>query len=148
MIILDTNVLSALMRSEPDAVVVDWLDGQAAESVWTTAVTVFEVWTGIALLEPGRRRDSLTAIFAELLTDILDGRVLSFDTAAARHAGALAAARQRKGRVAEIRDVQIAGIALSRKAIVATGNVRHFVWPQVNVLNPWEPGSPVQDGKD
>lgn len=148
MIIVDTNVLSALMRSEPDAVVVDWLDRQSAESVWTTAVTVFEVWTGIGLLEPGRRRDSFTAVFGELLTDVLDGRVLSFDEAAARHAGALAAARQRQGRVAEIRDVQIAGIALSRRATVATGNVRHFEWSQVNVVNPWEPGSPLQRGKD
>jgi len=140
-IILDTNVLSALMRSEPDVAVVEWLDEQPAESVWTTAVTVFEIWTGISLLDSGPRKDTLHTLFAALLTELLDGRVLAFDERAAREAGALAAARQRAGRVAEIRDVQIAGVALARKATVATRNVRHFVWPEVDVVNPWDPGS-------
>lgn len=143
MIILDTNVLSALMRSKPDVPVVEWLDAQPAESVWTTAVTVFEIWTGISLLDPGQRRDTLHTLFTGLLAEVLDGRVLPFDERAAHEAGALAAARQRAGKVAEIRDVQIAGVALARRATVATRNVRHFVWPEVDVVNPWDPTPPT-----
>lgn len=146
MIILDTNVLSAVMRSTPDAVVVEWLDSQPTESVWTTAVTVFEIWTGITLLDDSARRDALLTSFETLLTDLLDGRVLPFDEAAAQHGGVLAAQRQRAGRVAEIRDVQIAAIALTRRATVATRNVRHFQWPSVKVVNPWDGG--VHGGED
>ena len=141
MIILDTNVLSALMRPRPDEVVVRWLDGQAAESVWTTAVTVFELWAGITLLEDQARKVALTASMDELLVGVLDGRVLPFDDAAARHGGELTAQRQRAGRIAEIRDVQIAGICMARNATVATRNIRHFHWPGVRVVNPWDADS-------
>jgi predicted nucleic acid-binding protein len=137
-IILDTNILSALMRSTPDAVVVEWLDNQPTESVWTTAVTVFEIWTGITLLDNSQRREGLTASFQTVLTDFLDGRVLPFDEAAAHYGGVLAAQRQRAGKVAEIRDVQIAAIALARRGTVATRNARHFRWPTVKVVNPWD----------
>ncbi|HWE56951.1 MAG TPA: PIN domain-containing protein [Acidimicrobiales bacterium] len=137
MIALDTNVLSALMRAEPDAAVVEWLDGQPAESIWTTAVTVFEIRTGIDLLAASRRRRRLESAFDRLITEKLDGRVLSFDTAAADAAGALAARQQQAGGTVEIRDAQIAGIALARKATVATGNVRHFKDLGVRLVDPW-----------
>lgn len=138
MIVLDTNVLSALMRDTPDPVVVEWLDNQPTESVWTTAVTVFEIRTGIALLAPSRRRTRLDEMFFQLLDEDLDGRVQSFDPTAAIAAGAIAAAQQRVGRVVEIRDVQIAGIAASRHATIATRNTRHFDETGVNLVNPWD----------
>ena len=83
MIILDTNVLSALMRKTPDAAVVGWLDRQPAESIWITSVTLFEARLGLALLPEGRRRAGLVSAFAHLLEEDLENRVLDFDTGAA-----------------------------------------------------------------
>jgi toxin FitB len=138
-IILDTNVLSALMRDQPDSAVVNWLDAQPAESVWSTSITVFEVRTGLDLLDAGRRRQHLEAAFERLLADDLDGRVLAFDTQAAQVAGAVVARRQRAGRSVEIRDAQIAGISLARKATLATGNTRHFAKLGLRLADPWQP---------
>ena len=138
MILLDTNVLSALMQKNgPDGVVVDWLNDQPAESVWTTSVTVFEICFGIALLESGRRRSRLSEMFAELLRDDLEGRVQSFDQSAALSSGASAAELRGVGQSVEIRDVQIAGIAASRRAVLATRNTRHFVGTGIELVNPW-----------
>ena len=140
MIILDTNVLSALMRDRPDAAVITWLDKQPAESIWTTAITVLEVRTGLELLRASRRRTQLESAFDELLRDDLDGRVLAFDTAAANAAGVAVAAAQRRGKSAEIRDYQIAGIALARRATLATRNGRHFEPLGVTAVDPWDEG--------
>jgi len=136
-ILLDTNVISALMRRDADTAVVNWLDKQAAESIWTTSITVFEVKTGLHLLAPGRRRRELERAFDALLAEELDGRIQSFDTAAAIAAGRLAAERQSAGRPAEIRDVQIAGIAAARRAQLATGNTRHFTDLGIVLIDPW-----------
>ena len=138
MILLDTNVLSALMREKPDPIVVEWLDDQPAESIWTSSVTVFEIRTGIELLVPSRRRKQLDKTFSKLLDEDLDGRVQSFDQTAAIAAGIIAAGRQRAGRTVEIRDVQIAGIVASRRATLATRNTRHFAGTGVELVNPWE----------
>ena len=137
MIILDTNVLSALMRKAPDASVVTWVDRQAAESVWITSITLFESRLGLALLPTGRRRQLLEAAFDRLLGEDLQNRVLDFDSAAANAAAALAAARQVAGRPVDMRDTQIAGIALARRATLATRNVRHFDDLKVPVVDPW-----------
>jgi predicted nucleic acid-binding protein len=136
-IILDTNVLSALMRTAPDAHVVTWLDRQPVESVWITSITVFEARLGLALLPQGRRRRALETAFARLLEDDLENRVLDFDAAAATSAASLAADRQRAGRSADMRDTQIAGIALARHGTLATRNVRHFADLNVPVVDPW-----------
>jgi predicted nucleic acid-binding protein len=137
MILLDTNVVSALMRKTPDPVVVQWLDNQPAESIWTTAVTVFEIRAGIALLERSRRRRQLDQAFSQLLAEDLNGRVQSFDQTAAIVAGDIAATRQRAGRVMEIRDVQIAAIASTRHASLATRNTRHFEETGIALIDPW-----------
>ena len=138
MILLDTNVLSALMLREPDPSVVTWLDAQPAESIWTTSITVFEIQTGLELLKAGRRRTHLEKAFEQLLSEELDGRVQSFGRAAVLAAGMLAAARQRAGLSMEVRDVEIAGIALARRATLATRNVRHFTDLGVDLADPWE----------
>jgi len=140
MILLDTNVLSALMRTEPEAVVVDWLDAQPSESIWTTSVTVFEIRTGLELLPSSRRRRHLEAAFERVLNEDLDQRTLAFDVAAAEAASAVVARRQRAGKPVEIRDAQIAGIALARKATVATRNICHFSDLGVRLVDPWSPG--------
>lgn len=137
MIILDTNVLSALMRKAPEAAVVAWLDRQPAESVWITSITLFESRLGLALLPKGRRQQTLEEAFARLLQDDLANRVLDFDSAAATEAALLAAEHQKIGRPVDIRDTQIAGIALARHATLATRNVRHFLDLKIPVIDPW-----------
>jgi predicted nucleic acid-binding protein len=136
-IILDTNVVSALMRTTPDPGVIRWLDRQPAESIWITTITLFEVRFGLARLPAGRRRRALEDGFAQVLVDDLDHRVLDFDAAASDAAAALAAARERAGRTADLRDTLIAGIAVARRATVATRNVRHFADLDVPVVDPW-----------
>ena len=138
MIILDTNVLSALMQKAPEPLVVDWLDQQPAESVWITTVTLFEARLGLALLPAGRRRKALEAAFNQLLLEDLEGRVLDFDRPSAEAAAALAAQRQRKGRAVDIRDRQIAGIVIARRAKLATRNIKHFSDLKIEVVNPWQ----------
>lgn len=138
MILLDTNVISAFMQRDVDPVVVAWLDAQAAESIWTTSVTLFEVRMGLELLAAGRRRRALEDAFARMIEEDFEGRVVPFDAPAAHAAGKIAAERRRAGRSVEIRDVQIAGIAFARKASIATRNVRHFQELPVTVVNPWE----------
>ncbi len=138
MIILDTNVLSALMQQLPDPHVLAWLDQQPAESVWLSSITVFEARYGLALLNDGQRKTLLQQRFQELLQDDLQNRVLQFDTQAATQAAQLAAARKARGKPVDMRDTFIAGIALAQRATLATRNTRHFDDLSVPVVNPWE----------
>ena len=138
MIIIDTNVLSALMREVPERPVVEWLDRQAAESVWITSVTLCEALLGLALLPKGRRRKALESTFDRLLVEDLEGRVLDFDQPAAEAAAQLVAGRQRAGHTIDMRDTQIAGIVVARRAELATRNVRQFSDLNVDVINPWD----------
>ena len=137
MIVLDTNVLSALMQQRPDAQVVAWLDKQAAESIWISTVTLFEARYELALLASGRRKKLLIERFEQFLEEDLESRVLSFDTQAANQAAQLAAERKARGRPVDMRDTFIAGIALARRATLATRNTRHFDDLSVPVVNPW-----------
>ena len=139
MIVLDTNVLSALMRTNPDDIVVEWLDRQPADSVWLTSITVFEARFGLALLPKGRRRSGLERAFDRVLTEDLSSRVLALDEMAAVTAAQLAADRQRAGRIVDLRDTLIAGIAQARRATIATRNTRHFEGLDVPVVDPWHP---------
>ncbi|HTS54055.1 MAG TPA: PIN domain-containing protein [Burkholderiales bacterium] len=95
MIILDTNVLSALMQARPDVSVVSWLDSQPYESIWITSITLFEGRLGLALLPNGKRRRTLETSFTQLVEQDLENRVLDFDSGAATEAAALAAGRRR-----------------------------------------------------
>jgi predicted nucleic acid-binding protein len=137
MIVLDTNVLSAMMRTPAETAVVAWLDDQPAESVWITSITLFEARLGLALLPKGRRRNALETAFDRLLEEELENRVLDFDRAAATEAAALAASRQKAGRPVDMRDTQIAAIVLARRATLATRNVRHFADLKVPLVDPW-----------
>ncbi len=124
MTILDTNVLSGLMLASPDLVLVQWLDRQVRIATWTTAVSVFEIRSGIERLPEGRRRLFLQAAFDRVLADKLQGRILPFDHAAADEAGRREADRLRRGFTDDVRDIQIAGIVIARRATLATRNVR------------------------
>jgi toxin FitB len=138
MLILDTNVISALMRGVPEEPVARWLDSQPRTFVWTTSVTVFEIRSGLQMLAPSERRSRLLQTFEALLADKLGRRIAPFDVAAAEQAADLTAARRRKGRPGELRDTMIAGIALSCRATLATRNTSHFEDLSVPVVNPWD----------
>ena len=137
MIILDTNVLSALMQQHPDPQVVAWLDDQPAESIWINSITLFEARYGLALLVSGQRKNDLQERFEQLLQDDLENRVALFDSNAATQSAQLAADRKARGRPVDIRDTFIAGIALAQRATLATRNTRHFDDLSVPVVNPW-----------
>jgi predicted nucleic acid-binding protein len=139
-IVLDTNILSALMQTKPDEQIVSWLDEQPAESVWTTSITVLEIRFGLELLAPGRRRRILEKAFAKALAEDLEDRILSFDAEAARESATRAAERRRAGKSVDVRDIEIAGIVASRRGTLATRNVRHFDGLNIEVVNPWVPG--------
>jgi predicted nucleic acid-binding protein len=138
MIVLDTNVISALMRKEPEKPVVKWLDGQPAASVWITAITVMEIRFGLQIMPKGRRQDGLIRSFELMLKSMIEGRIASFHAEAGSHAAELMARRKRIGRPAEVRDTMIAGIVLANRATLATRNVQHFEDLAVTVINPWE----------
>jgi toxin FitB len=137
MIVLDTNVISALMQRPADAAVVAWLDRQPSESVWTTAVTVFEVLFGLKLLAPGRRRRQLEDAFTRSVEEDFQRRVLPFDGDAASQAAQHAAAQRAAGKPVDFRDLEIAGIVSARRATLATRNTRHFQGLEIDVVNPW-----------
>ena len=136
MIILDTNVLSALMRHVPDPVVVSWVDRQPRTSLWTTSVTVLEVRFGLQLLPGGKRRLALMQAFDTLLEKI-GQRVAGFDLDAAEQASGLMASRHKRGRPVELRDTMIAGIVLARHATLATRNTVHFQDVALPLIDPW-----------
>ena len=100
--------------------------------------TLFEARLGLALLPNGRRRQALKLAFEQLLAEDLEERVLDFDRSAAEAAAGLAAERQRNGRTVDMRDTQIAGIVIARRATLATRNVKHFADLTAQVVNPWE----------
>lgn len=137
MIILDTNVVSALMREQPESAVREWLDRQPPPSIWTTSVTVFEIKVGLLILPVGRQRARLQRDFETILSQDIDGRVLPFDASAAEETATLMAERRRLGRGGDLRDGMIAGIAVARHATLATRNTRHFADLPVAVVDPW-----------
>lgn len=138
MIVLDTNVISELMKQSPDADVVRWLDSQPPESIWTTSISVFEVFYGIEIMPFGKRQAALHAAFKETLSKELEGRILNFDQASAVEAARISASLQRIGRRVDMRDVQIAGIVSARHGKLATRNSWHFVDSGVSLVDPWE----------
>lgn len=136
MIVLDTNVLSAFMSRDVDARLVAWLDAQPAESIWTTSITIFEIRLGIQILAPGRRRQQLEVALSRSIAEDLEDRILPFDAPAAEAASTIAARRRRAGRPVEVRDVQIGGIVLARRAALATRNTRDFEGVGVEIIDP------------
>jgi len=137
MIVLDTNVVSELMRRRPDAAVLGWVDAADPRELALTAVTAGELLHGVARLPNGARRRRLTAAVHDLLVEDFDGRVLPFDGAAAVHYGGLVAARERDGRPISIADAQIVAICRHHGAALATRNARDFAATGVEVVDPW-----------
>ena len=137
MILLDTNVLSELMRPAPDPAVEQWLSAQPDASLFISAITEAELRYGAALLPGGKRRVALTAEIDGMMEEDFDGRILPFDRRAAQAFAAIAADRRQAGRPISQADAQIAAIARSRGASLATRNVADFDGCGVEVINPW-----------
>ena len=138
MFILDTNVVSELMRPAPDPAIASWVAERATSSLFLTAVTEAELRFGLAVMPPGKRRDGLAAGLERMLETGFANRILPFDSAAARAYAGIAASRRRRGRQAAQADCQIAAIARSRGMAVATRNVRDFEEMGIDVFNPWD----------
>jgi predicted nucleic acid-binding protein len=138
MIVLDTNVISALMMPGMNPAMVSWLDRQPASVIWITAVSLLEVRSGLFLLPDGRRKSGLLEQFDHFLSDVVANRILSFDRNAAETAATLSAKRVAVGRIIDRMDTLIAGIVVSRRATLATRNIRHFSDLDVPLVNPWE----------
>ncbi len=138
MILLDTNVVSAVMQNRPDPAVVGWLNQQPVEEIWLPSVVVFELRYGLALLPGGARRRRLEQGLETLLSELVQGRIAPLDGLAAGKAAQLAAQRKAKGTPVDLRDTLIAGIAQACGATLATRNGRHFQDLAVAVINPFD----------
>lgn len=140
MILLDTNVLSELMKPTPEAGVVGWVDDQLVETLYISAITRAEIELGIALLPEGRRKQQIADAAQQMFTQF-SGRCLVFGETAAVQYGQLVAARTRNGRPITVEDAQIAAIALAGGLRLATRNEKDFVdIPGLVVVNPWTLG--------
>lgn len=136
MIVLDTNVVSEAMKPEPDAAVRDWLDEQAAETLYISSVTVAELLFGIGALPEGRRKQKLAATLDGMLP-LFEGKILAFDSNAARHYADLAVAARKAGRGFPTPDGYIAAIATAHGFAVATRDASAFDAAGVPVIDPW-----------
>ncbi|MFP4616423.1 MAG: type II toxin-antitoxin system VapC family toxin [Thiohalorhabdus sp.] len=140
MIVLDTNVISELMRPAPNADVVAWVDGLPAGELAVTAVTVAEVLYGIARLEDGQRKGMLGALARTMFEEEFGGRVLAFGAEEAEVYAELVARRHAQGSPISMADSQIAAVAVCRGARLGTRNVGDFAGLPLEVVNPWGEG--------
>jgi toxin FitB len=139
MIVLDTNVISELMRPRPNGGVLAWVDAQT-ENLWTTAVTLQEIVYGISRGKDVTRREILQRAFETAFPLVIGPRVLPLDTAAGRAAGLIAAQREKNGTPIGIADAQIAGIVRVNSATLVTRDVDDFSALGLTIVNPWEAG--------
>lgn len=138
MIVLDTNVISETMRSEPDANVMRWLNAQHLDSLWLTTITVAELRFGAARLAEGKRRTALAERIETAVSGIFGGRIADFDIEAAGLLAERAAKAEARGERVGFADAAIAAIALTKAFAVATRDSRPFQNMGVDVVNPWD----------
>ena len=136
MIVVDTNVISELMRPRPDSAVVNWVRRRDQREFYTTSVTLAEIRYGIARLDAGRRKESYTSAADEIFANF-DEHVLPFDRVAAVQYAAVVSARDRAGLPINGFDAQIAAICLAQGATLATRNVKDFTGIGIEIIDPW-----------
>jgi len=137
MLLIDTNVISELMRAAPAPSVLDWFSTQDPSTLYLSAVTEAELRTGIAILPAGQRREGLKAALDATIDEDFEGRILPFDTDAAKTYAEIAAGRRSAGRPIADADCQIAAIARATAMPVVTRNTRDFEGCGIDVINPW-----------
>lgn len=135
--VLDTNVVSELMRTAPEPAVLNWLDAQPSSELWLTAVVAAELMFGVARLPEGARKQQLAHNVAAMLEQDFAGQVLAYDLAAASIYAELVAQRERAGRPIAMADAQIAAICLTHGASLVTRNEKDFEGLGLVVINPW-----------
>lgn len=138
MIILDTNVVSELMRQQPDPNVINWIQSYNADRFTLTAITVAEIMRGLTRLPEGKRRRELANSFDQFINKAFSQKILPFDTRAAMIFGDLAANREKSGKSIDTVDMMIAAIAKTHSAAIATRNTRDFEACQITLMNPWD----------
>lgn len=138
MIVLDTNVVSELMRTEADLAVVEWVDRQVPTEVWLTSITVAELLYGVGRLPNGRRKTLLAETVEAMVADDFEHRVAPFDEQAAVHYADIVVRRDRSGRPISAVDAQIAAICRSHGAVLATRNTSDFVSTGITLADPWQ----------
>lgn len=138
MIILDTNVLSELMRASPEAKVLKWIEGQKATNLVITSIGVAEIQRGILRLPKGKKRNTLHENFKEFVESAFAGRILSFDERAAYLYGEIASDREKAGFNTDAIDLMLAAIAKNYNASIATRNIKDFKGCGVKLINPWD----------
>ena len=137
MIVLDTNVLSETLRSEPDPRVIEWFRAQRRAALFTTTITRAEILYGLGLLADGARKEALSAAIQAIFDEDFAGRLLSFDSDAADLYATIAVSRKNAGRQISQFDAMIAAVARSAGATLATRNVKDFVDCGIAVIDPW-----------
>ena len=137
MIILDTNILSELMKAIPEPTVVTWLDQQVVTQLFITTISIAEISYGINVLPDGKRRDALENSFQHAIDKAFKHRILSFNDTAAHAYGLLMSKRKNTGRPLSILDGQIATITLTHSATLATRNTRDFTDCDIELVNPF-----------
>ena len=137
MFLLDTNVVSELLRPSPEPVVEAWVAERLATDLYFSAIGEAELRCGVAILPAGKRQTALASAIESILREDFADRILPFDSAAAREYADIAAARRSAGRIVPPADCQIAAIARSRSMAVVTRNVRDFEGIEVEVVDPW-----------
>jgi len=137
MILLDTNVVSELMRPESSPAVLKWFSKQPAQELYSSSVTLAEIFYGIELLAAGQRRSDLLAGAEKMFTKVLAGRVFAFEDEAAHAFARIASARRKAGRPIAEMDAQIAAIAHVHGALLATRNTADFEGCGIQLVNPW-----------
>lgn len=137
MILLDTNVVSALMAPHPPSAVLGWLDGQQTAHLYLSTITIAEIGYGIAILPPGKRHRALAERFERFVAAGFEHRILPFDEVAAGLYGAIMAARKRRGRPMAVLDGQIAAITRANRFVLATRNGRDLEECGIEVVNPF-----------
>jgi len=138
MILLDTNILSEVMRVEPQIQVMSWFAQQKSSDLFISSVSIAEIAYGLDILVKSRRRTLLEAAFEKFILQGFKTRVLSFDTAAAHVYGRIMGKRKSLGRPLSVSDGQIAAIAISQGAALATRNVRDFINCELELINPFD----------
>lgn len=137
MFLLDTNVLSELLRPSPESVVENWVGSHRATDLYFSTIGEAELLYGVAILPNGRRKSALASTINAILREDFAHRILPFDSDAAREYASIAATRRSTGRPVEPADCQIAAIARSQAMTVATRNVRDFEGFGIEVVDPW-----------
>ena len=138
MIVLDTNVVSELMKAAPAERVRNWVGSQPASTLYTTSITQAEILHGIMSLPSGKRRIAIAAAADAMFADDFEGRILAFGSDATHPYARIATVRRRAGHPISHFDAQIAAIANAVGATVATRNVVDFEGCDVKVVNPWD----------